>query len=339
VRTEDGVLGGLATRKQVTLYPGGRGSGVTLNLLLYVPSAATGPVPAFLGLNFPGNHTVADDPGIDLPTCWVMNDAGMGVTGNRAREENRGEHAVHWQVKRLLQRGYALATMCYCDIDPDYDDGFRNGVHPLYHRPGQSAPNPDQWGSIAAWAWGLSRALDYLIADPDVDGARVAAMGHSRLGKTALWAAAEDERFAMAISNDSGCGGAALSMRAFGETVARINTAFPHWFCANFRQYNDREADLPVDQHELIALIAPRPAYVASAENDLWADPRGEFLAAKHADPVYRLLGTDGLPCDEMPPVNQPVHGTIGYHIRSGDHAILEYDWLQYLDFADKHLR
>lgn len=334
------ALGGLATRKLVRIPLTKKDSGPSIDLLVYLPNTVRGPVPVFLGYNFDGNHTVTADPAVPLTRNWVPNRPKSGVADHRAREESRGSDASSWPIERILERGYGLATLYYGDVEPDYDGGWREGLRGAVARGGTNhvfAPN--EWGAIGAWAWGLSRALDYLKTDPGVDGKRVAVIGHSRLGKTALWAGAQDDRFALVIANESGEGGAALARRWFGETVGRINTSFPHWFCGRFKDYNANVAALPVDQHELIALSAPRPLYVASAEEDRWADPRGEFLGVKNAEPVYALYGLSGLGVDDLPAINTPVGATLGYHIRSGQHALTAYDWEQYLNFADRHLK
>ncbi|HEX4150077.1 MAG TPA: acetylxylan esterase, partial [Pirellulales bacterium] len=305
------ALNGRATRKEITIELTGSADGPTMELLIYIPNSETAPggrVPAFLGLNFAGNHTVAHDPGITLSDRWMRGGQQPGVVDHRAVESSRGTEAERWQVEKIIGRGYALATAYYGDLEADHPDGWKQGVRAALSPQGADTQfAPDDWGAIGAWAWGLSRALDCLEQEQALDARRVALIGHSRLGKTALWAGAQDPRFAIVISNDSGEGGAALARRQFGERIENLVTNFPHWFCQNYRRYSGHEEEMPIDQHELIALIAPRPVYVASATEDQWADPRGEFLSALGADPVYRLLGLTGLGVDQMPPADTPV--------------------------------
>ncbi len=306
-----------------------------LNLLLYLPSGK-GPKPVFLGLNFYGNHTVHSDEDIPVHRHWTRNNDDLGITNNKASVKSRGVRASRWPVEYILSQGYGIATLYYGDGDPDFDDGFENGLHGLL----SPNVNKEELSSISAWAWMLSKAMDYFEHDVRVDETKVAVVGHSRLGKTSLWAGARDERFAIVISNDSGCGGAALSRRAFGETVNRINHSFPHWFCNAFDKYNNNEGALPFDQHSLLALVAPRPLYVASAEDDQWADPKGEFLSTKYAGDVYTVYGVESLIDEEMPDVDKPlIKGSVGYHIRSGKHDITQFDWAQYIRFADMHFK
>ena len=332
---DDKALGGKAVRKEITVKLLGSDDGPFMDILVYLPVQVNKPVPIFFALNFGGNHNICDDKNIALCRSFLPQRFG-GDENNSATEEIRGFRKEKWQIDMLLDRGYGLATVYCGDLDPDKVD-YSDGIQSYYYREGQSKPGINEWGTIAAWAWGLSRGMDYFETDDDIDHEKVIVIGHSRLGKTALYAGARDERFAIVISNNSGCGGAALSRRAFGETVERINHNFPHWFCDNFSKYNHNEKELPVDQHMLVAMVAPRPVYVASAIEDLHADPRGEFLSAKHAQEVYELYGYAQNQLTSWPDADKPVVGQIGYHVRSGKHNVTAFDWAAYIKFANIH--
>lgn len=301
-----GVMDGNADRKIIRIKYCGQ---VGMRLILFTPAKTRIPAPVFLLICNRGPENI--DP-------------------------SRTFKSPFWPAEVIINRGYAAAAFLNSDVAPDTKDAWQKGVHKLYN-PAEGR-RPDSWGTIAAWAWGASRAMDYLVTDAAIDARRVAVVGHSRGGKTALWAAAQDERFAMAISNDSGCTGAALARGKSGERIKDINRAFPYWFCENYRNFNDREEELPVDQHMLLGLMAPRLLYVASASEDAWADPKSEFRAAVHAGPVYQLHGLVGLSDTHFPSPENPIHGGhIGYHLRTGKHNLTEYDWEQYMTFADKH--
>lgn len=332
VEESNDALNGKAKRKQVELTFERKGLKLGFTILLYLPKNVE-KAPVFVGYNFNGNHTVVNDVNIIIPDAWARNNESIGIINNQLTEQSRGASSNRWAIDKILDAGYGLATIYYGEVDPDKND-MTDGIHPFFYKADQEHPADNEWGSIAAWAWGLSRALDYFEQDADIDASKVIVFGHSRLGKTSLWAGATDQRFAGVISNNSGCGGAALSKRRVGETVWRINSSFPHWFCTNFKNYSKNEEALPVDQHQLLALIAPRPLYVASAEDDQWADPKGEFLSAFYATPVYELYGKKGIPSDVMPEVNHPVQNTVSYHIRTGKHDVTDFDWEQYIKWA-----
>jgi len=342
--TDDNALGGLARRSQITIAVGLRGER-TWHLLIYLPAAALGPVPVVVGLNFDGNQTVSADPGIRLYPVWKTDPELAGTP--LAKElcghtlaipdaTSRGSAASQWQVEMLLRRGYALATLYAGDIEPDFISGMGYGVRPLFMENGQAVPRADDWGAIGAWAWGMSRIVDVISADPKIDAHRIIGFGFSRFGKTALWASAQDRRFAITLSNESGQAGATLSHRQVGESIDHLMLAFPYWFCANYQHFLGNTRGLPVDGHLLLSLIAPRPLYVGSALADPFSDYLGEFFAAKAVTPVYALFGEAGLPDLLKPPINQSIGATVGYHLRPGGHDVTAFDWERYLDFADR---
>jgi type 1 glutamine amidotransferase len=326
VRTDDKALEGKAILQEITLTltPGG-----DVHLLLVLPKDRPGPVPVFVGMSFEGNHALLDDPKIRLPDVW-MYPTRAGVVKNKATDASRGTAKNVWAIDQTIARGYGVATFYNGDIDPDRKE---------VRGPLKKAIDPEnKAGTIAAWAWGISRVVDYLVTRDDIDSKRLITVGHSRLGKTALLAAAMDDRIAMAIPNQAGCGGTAPSRGTVGESVERINTSFPHWFNDRFKQFNKEPQRLPFDQHCLAALMAPRPVLFSNATEDTWANPNGQFDVLVAADPVYRKLGVDGLETKTRPPEGKLSAGRLGYYIRPGKHSMTREDWAVYLDFADKHL-
>jgi hypothetical protein len=336
-REDRKAFDGKATLKEVTISLDAAGT-PPIRLLLVVPNDRKGPAPVFVGMNFCGNHAVVKDSAVRLPTVWMYPNR-PGVKDNRATEEGRGTQVDEWAIDQSIERGYAVATFYSGDVDPDRAD-VREGIQPHLEKLGITKPGAHSWGTIAAWAWGIQRAVDYLVTDKNLDAKRIIVVGHSRLGKTALLAAAFDERIALAIPHQAGCGGTAPSRttNAKAETVKRINTSFPHWFNGTFKEFNDQVDRLPFDQHCLAALVAPRPLLFTNAVDDQWANPEGQFQMLQAADPVYRLLGDAGLEAKQMPEVGKLVDSKLGYWIRTGKHSMTRDDWKVFLDFADKHL-
>ena len=307
VEESDNALGGKAIRRQVEI------------------TFSSQKCPVFVSPNFQGNATTTTDP-------YVIES--QFSTYGRANQTSR------WPYELIINSGYAVATFHYFDVYPDKDNVVSESIYPLFGINSNDDLQDNTGKSIAAWAWGCSRVLDYLLTLDNIDKERAIVMGHSRLGKAALWCGAMDQRFAMVVSNDSGCSGAALSRRNYGETVERINNSFPWWFCNKYQTYNQDVSSLPMDQHELIALIAPRAVYVASALEDQWADPHGEFLSLQEASKVYALYGLDTLEGYSFPSVNEPLwKGNCGYHIRTGIHDVTDFDWESYIGFANEKLK
>jgi hypothetical protein len=334
-RVDSKALGGKATLKEITLTLASTDgiSGPKIHLLLVIPNKRNGPAPVFVGMNFCGNHAVLADPKIHLNTNWIYANQ-KGVKDNRATEASRGTQIDVWNIEDAIDRGYAVAAFYSGDVDPDRPDvrGIQTHFGKEY-----------DWGTIAAWAWGYSRVIDYLVTDADIDATKIIAVGHSRLGKATLLAAAFDERIAVAIPHQAGCGGTGPSRAAVGnkgaESVKRINTSFPHWFNAQFKKFNEEPERLPFDQHCLIALCAPRPVLLSNAVEDKWANPDGQFELLIAADPVYRLVGAKGVGAKKMPAVGKLMDSPLGYFLRDGKHSMNREDWGAFLDFADKQLR
>jgi hypothetical protein len=328
--TDDQCFGGKATLKLVAVTLGK--SGPLINLLVVIPNHRTKPAPIFLGMNFSGNHTLVADTNVPVSTAWMPPKL-PHVVNNRATGAGRGTQIDTWALEQSVDRGYAVATYYCGDVEMDRTNA-EGGVRELIHKPSA----PDDWGTICAWAWGMERVVDYLQTDPDIDGKRIALVGHSRFGKATILAGAFDERIALVIPLQAGCGGTAPSRGKAGESVKQINDRFPDWFCGVFKEFNGHPELLPFDQNCLLALCAPRPVLLGAAVKDTWTNPVGAFDMLRAASGVYRLLGEEGITATNLPATNVLIGGSLEFFIRPGGHSMTRDDWKMFLDFADKHL-
>ncbi len=346
IREDKAALGGKATLREVLVDCG---LAAPVHLLVVVPNQRTKTAACFLGMNFNGNYQLLDDPKIQIVQGWTR-EIFPGAQPNHAAEAGRGKQKETWALEQSIERGYAVATFYSGDVVPD-DKALAEAALKTFRTSGGEERGPADTATIMAWSWGYSRMLDYLLTVPEIDGKRIAVVGHSRNGKTALVAAAFDERIALAIPSQAGCGGTAPNRPAGGlavpqangrptvETVPVINKSFPHWFSGNFKSFNDEPARLPFDQHELLALCAPRPVLYSNATEDKWANPAGQFDMLRAAEPVYRLFNADNLGAEKMPEVGKLLDSRLGYYIREGKHSMTTPDWKVWLDYADKWLK
>ena len=346
LREDKTALGGKATLREVLVDCG---LAAPVHLLIVIPNTRTKPAPCFLGMNFHGNYQLLDDPKIQMPQSWV-GDKFSGAEPNRAADAGRGKEKDTWALDQSIDRGYAVATFFSGDVVPD-DKALAEVALRKLRASGSEERGASDTATIMAWSWGYSRMLDCLLTVPEIDGKRVAVVGHSRNGKTALVAGAFDERIALVIPSQAGCGGSApdrvapelsapqANGRPTVETIAVINKSFPHWFSGTFKEFGDAPARLPFDQHALIALCAPRPVLLSNATADKWANPPGQFEMLRAADPVYRIVAGDGLGAEKMPEVGVLLNSRLGFFIREGKHSMTTPDWKVWLDFADKWLR
>jgi hypothetical protein len=334
-REDRKFFGGKATKREVTIRLGPTNA-APIHLLLVVPNQRTKPAPVFLGLNFCGNHALLDDATIALPTGWMPKNC-PGCPDSHATEAGRGKQIDVWAIEQSIDRGYAIATFYNGDVEPDRPEATEGIRAVMAKSTSRSGGRSYDWGTIAAWAWGLHRAVDYLHTNRDLDTNRLAVFGHSRNGKTALLAAAFDERIGLVIPHQAGCGGTAPSRGRIGESVKQINDRFPHWFNGEFKKFNEHTERLPFDQHCLMALVAPRPVLLSNAVGDQWANPAGQFEMLQAAEPVYRLLNAGNLDAKQMPETGRLIDSKLGYFIRAGNHSTTPEDWKTFLDFADRH--
>ena len=336
---DDKAFGGKGTLREVEITFGPP-EWPKMYLLVALPNDRKGGVPCFVGPNFGGNHLHTDHAGVRIPTAWVPDRMPGATKDGKATEAGRGKQLGTWSMEWVIGKGYGVATFYCGDIQPDRPN-VREGMRatmPVVK--GKEAG--DETATVMWWAWGVSRAVDYLATDKDVDAARLAVVGHSRLGKTALLAGAFDDRLKVVMPHQAGCGGTGPSRSAGNpkaETVKRINTSFPHWFCGHFKAFNDDTAKLPFDQHGLVAICAPRPVLFTNAVKDQWANPGGQFDMLKAASSAYKLLGAEGVGADAMPEVGKLLDSRLGYWIRDGEHSMIPEDWVTFVAFADKWLK